>query len=255
MTLLALAEYARRQGDTPGAGEPKPLGLYELRVFSQNGEDGVIEEILRRVGAPERFFVEFGASTGTENNCVVLADVLGWTGLFIEGGGLEYDALERKYRGNRRVATVQALVTPANVAPLFVRHAVPQEPDVLSIDVDGSDYWIWESLTYRPRLLVIEYNSALEPGRALVQPRDHPGWDQTDYFGASIEALTQLGVRKGYRLVHTDLTGTNAFFVRDDLAGKFSSPGDVVVHRANLYLAGVAHRPDPLRRAFVDLDL
>lgn len=254
-TLLALAEYARRHGgDPPGGGQPLPLALYELRVFSQNGEDGVLAELLRRCEAPGGWCVEFGASAGVESNCVLLADVLGWGGLFIEAGEAEHAALEAKYRGNPRVATERAAVTPANVEALFAGHRVPTEPDVLSIDVDGSDYWIWEALdAHRPRVVVIEYNGALEPGRALVQPREHPGWDETTYYGASVEALALLGERKGYRLVHTELTGNNAFFVRTDLPGDYPEPAAVVHRRSSFFLGGGGHRPDPLGRPFVEV--
>jgi hypothetical protein len=254
-TLLALSEYARRVGgDSPGGGAALDLALYELRVLSQNGEDGVLAEILRRCGSSGKTFVEFGAGFGVENNCVLLADVLGWSGLFMEGGDAEYATLERKYHGSPRVSTEQAIVTPANVESLFARHGVADELDVLSIDVDGSDYWIWEALeAYRARVVVIEYNGALEPGRALVQPRGHPGWDATTYYGASVEALTSLGEHKGYRLVHTDLTGNNAFLVRADLPGDFPSPEDVLRRRSNFFLAGHGHRPDELQRPFVDV--
>ncbi len=164
--LLALSELSRRWGgDVPGAGELLELTPYELRVFSQNGEDGVLAEIIRRSGAPGRYFVEFGAHTGVENNCAVLADILSWGGLYIEGGADRFAMLERKYRPRPRVRTANAMVTPANVEALFAQHGVPEELDVLSIDVDGSDYWIWEAIVaYRPRIVVIEYNGELDPG-------------------------------------------------------------------------------------------
>ena len=172
-TLLAVAELARRYGgDAPAAGPHHGLGQFELRAFSQNGEDGIVAEILRRCDALDGYFVEFGAQQGVENNCAALADLLGWRGLFIEGGERDHAVLERKYRPNDRVATRWALVTPDNVETLFTDAGVPGEFDLLSIDVDGEDYWIWEAIeAHRPRVVVIEYNSGLEPGRRLVQPR------------------------------------------------------------------------------------
>ncbi len=94
----------------------------------------------------------------------------------------------------------------------------------MSIDVDGQDYWIWEAIErYRPRVMIVEYNSAIDPRRKLVQP-DEPdrSWDGTDRYGASLGALQAWPRRKGYRLVHTDLSAVNAFFVRGDLAGTAS---------------------------------
>jgi hypothetical protein len=254
-TLLAVAELARRHGGDAPAGKFRDLTPFELRAFSQNGEDGVIAEVLRRCGPGTRWFVEFGAAEGLENNCVALADLLGWHGLFIEAGQHEFATLEAKYRPVGAVATVPSLVTPDNVAGLFRAAVVPEEPDVLSIDVDGSDYWIWEALDgYRPRLVVIEYNATLDPARRLVQPREHGGWDGTAFFGASLGALESLAAAKGYRLVHTDLTGSNAFFVRDDLAAPFPAPEDVPRRAANLFLRGEHHPPDPQGRAYIDLD-
>lgn len=254
--LLGLSELARRVGgDVPSGGALLDLNAYELRVFSQNGEDGILAEIIRRTGAPGRYFIEFGAFDGVENNCAALAETFGWSGLYIEAGEQRYRLLERKYRSRPRVRTLQAMVTPENVESLFASVDAPTEPDVLSIDVDGSDYWIWEAIeAYRPRIVAIEYNGELAAERRLVQPRDHPGWDETTWYGASLGAMTSLGERKGYRLVHTDLSGNNAFFVRADLPGEYPAPEDVPRRTTNHWLLGLGHQPDTLGRPFVDLD-
>lgn len=256
LTLLALAEVTRRaREDASVLGPDLELAPYELRVFSQNGEDGVIAEILRRIGSGSRYFVEFGTGGGVEANCVLLADAFGWDGLFMDGDPRLAGLLERKYIGHDRVSTRQAIVRPDNVEALFAQADVPSEPDVLSIDIDGGDYYVWEALeSCRPRLVVIEYNSGLGPTRRLVQPRHAGPWDRTAFFGASIAALQTLGERKGYALVHTDLSGNNAFFVREDLAGGFADPATVPRRSSNFYLQGLAHLPDRQRRGFVDLD-
>ena len=129
---------------------------------------------------------------------------------------------------------------------------------MLSIDVDGQDYWIWEAIeSFRPRVLVIEYNSSLDPRQRLVQP-DEPGhsWDGSEYYGASLGALQALGDRKGYRLVHTELSGVNAFFVRADLAGHaFPDPAEVAVRGTpNYYQRGVRHPSAKPGRRYLDLD-
>jgi hypothetical protein len=134
---------------------------------------------------------------------------------------------------------------------------VPPEPDVLSIDVDGLDYWIWDSMNeYRPRLVVIEYNSVLDPARRLVQPREPGGWDGTDYYGASLGAIRALGESKGYRLVHTELSGVNAFLVREELAEGRFPPVDEVPARGvpNYFQSGYRHPRDPHHRRYLDLD-
>ena len=234
---------------------PDGLGRFEHRVFSQNGEDGVIAEIVTRIGAPGRYFVEFGASAGTEGNCVLLADAAGWAGLFIEADPDLYASLEAKYRPLRGVRTLCAKVTPSSAAELFRSAGVPAEPDLVSIDVDGNDYWIWVALAeYRPRIVVIEYNASLDPAAQLVQPLDEGWvWDGTAFFGASLGALSALGRERGYRLVHTDLAGVNAFFVREDLAAPFVRAGAVPAHGPNYFMSGTRHPPDPQGRAYVDL--
>ncbi len=198
------------------------LTSYELKLFSQNGEDGVTAEILRRIEPASRWFVEFGAGTGGEGCCVFLADVFGWAGLFIEADAPMYQRLDAKYAANPRVTTTQATVTVDRVEELFRARGVPAEPDVLTIDIDGNDYWVWRAIdNYRPRLVIIEYNGNLPPESRWVRALDEArGWDRSGWFSASLRALEELSRRKGYTLVHTDLSGVNAFFVRDDLAEK-----------------------------------
>jgi len=258
----ALAELVRRYTTEPEPSDrDSPLerttGLtrFEYRVFSQNGEDGVLAELFRRLGVRDGTFVEFGAQSGREGNCVFLADVLGWQGLFMEMEAAPYAALERKYRANPRVRTLQVQVTPENVEDLLSRGGVSMEPDILSIDVDGADYWIWQAIEwYRPRVVAIEYNASLDPARRLVQPRNAPGWSGTDRYGASLGALVMLSNEKHYRLVHTELAGVNAFFVRNDLDIDLPPPEAVPVRAPNHFLAGHSHVRDHGGLEYVDLD-
>lgn len=246
---LAVAELRRRaqSPSEPGVG----LAEFELRVASQNGEDGVIAEIRRRIGpASSPFFVEFGVERGVEGNCVALADVFGWDGVFIEADVDDYARLEAKYKAVPRIRTLQSFVTPQNVLDLFRSADVPKDLELLAIDIDGGDYWVWRALTdYEPRIVVIEYNPELPANERLVVPSDYSGWDGSDYFGASIGALAALGDSKGYRLVHTDLTGANAFFVRRDLPGDW--PDEPELRGPNSFLLGMRHPADMLDRPFV----
>jgi hypothetical protein len=245
--------YARHPGDPASEGDLTP---HELRVFSQNGEDGVVEEILRRIGVATRSCVEFGIESGIEGNCVFLADVLGWDALFMESHPERFAALAGKYRHRPGVRTVQATVGPENIDGLLDGAGVPTELDVMSIDVDGADYWIWKAIErVRPRLVVIEYNAALDPRRRLVQPLEpREGWDGTDYFGASLGALTSLAHAKGYRLVHTDLAGVNAFYVARELAAPFPPEERVPLRAPNYFLTGRGHPAHRGGRAYIDLD-
>ena len=254
---FSLAELADRYRHSADPAETGPLAPFELCCFSQHGEDGVIAEILHRVGVAGGWFVEFGIESGREGNCVFLADVLDWSGLFIEADEKHYASLARKYAANARVTTLNASVTPENVQTLFEQGHLPREPDILSIDVDGADYWIWEAIhDYHPRAVVIEYNPTLPPGRLLVQPVDHAGgWSGTDFFGASLDALAALADRRGYRLVHTDLAAANAFFVRKDLApDSFQAAADAPRRsEPNYFMQGYHHPADRAVRRYVDL--
>ena len=249
-TYLAAATLTDRLADEQAA--PRPLAQAELRVSSQNGEDGILVEILRRIGnSGQPFFVEFGVETGTEGVCVFLADVLGWHGAFLEAEPALHAVLARKYALRPEVRTHQAFVTPENVEALFAELDVPTEPDVVAIDIDGADYWVWRALSaHRPRVVVIEYNAGLGGERARTVPEDVEGWAGTDYFGASLSALERLGAAKGYVLVHTELAGVNAFFVREDLAAAFPEP--VLRRGPNILLRGIGHVPDTTGRSYVE---
>lgn len=217
----------------------------------------MIAAILERIGTSTRWFVEFGAEDGAQGNCVALARD-GWQGLFMEADEAKFAALEAAWSRHAGVLTRQVRVEPDTFEGLLAVAGVPEEPDVLSIDIDSNDWYVWEALdAYRPRLVVVEYNGSLSLDRALVQPLDlGEGWDGTDFFGASLGAYEALAERKGYALVHTDSTGVNAFFVRVDLlAGSGLPSGPAALrHTANYFGTGRGHPPDPHDRPWVDLD-
>jgi hypothetical protein len=238
LAYVALSEFSSRQ-----LPPDLPLSAYELSVFSQNGEDGILQELCRRLPVPHTF-VEFGIESGVEGNCVLLADVFGWGGLFIEYDHDDFEQLQRKYAYNSRVKTVCAMVTPHNVGTLFAEANVPTDLGILSIDIDGNDYWVWEAITeYRPAILIIEFNSGIPSGEPLVQPFNESDPELSNFFGANLAALEELGAAKGYELVHTDMTGVNAFFVRRELLGDSVPTGAAVArHGLNYYLMSSKYR-------------
>jgi hypothetical protein len=230
------------------------LSAFELKVFSQNGEDGIIAEVTRRLDVETGYFVEFGVETGSEGNCVFLANILGWRGLFMESDPAMFAELSRKYRFNPKVATAKALVSPENIEEILRAHDVPDDFDILAIDVDGNDYWVWQGVrTYQPKVVIIEYNAGLDPSKLLVQPFRREPWDGTNYFGASLGAMNALAAEKGYRLVYTELAGVNAFFVRCDLAAHFPSADLLPPRFPNYYFGGRGHPEDPHARKYLDL--
>lgn len=181
------------------------LSPFEARVYSQNGEDGIIEAIFASVGTTNRYFVEFGVEDGLVCNTRRLLRS-GWSGLQMDP------------RRNRR-GVVEAFVTAENVNELFKMNGVPPRFDLLSIDIDGNDYWAWKAVTsFHPRVVVIEYNASIPPDESRTIVYDPSfRWDGTDYFGAGLLALSRLGRRKGYTLVGCESQGVNAFFVHDSL--------------------------------------
>ncbi len=210
----------------PRYGDPRRLVRYSFQVNSQSGEDGILHEIFRRIGSGDLVFVEIGLEDGLESNTAFLL-AQNWRGYWIDSGAAFRRTLAEHGIGPDRVRSAVSFVTRENVASLLQSLDVPREFDLLSVDIDQNTYYAWEALReYRPRVVVIEYNAALPPDldwKVAYEPRRV--WDGSQNFGASLKALELLGRRLGYALVGCDLAGTNAFFVREDLAGEnFAAP-------------------------------
>lgn len=200
---------------------------YQRQVCSQNGEDGIIHEIFRRIGTTNRVFAEVGVGNGSENNSAFLLSV-GWTGFWIDGNDGYVEALkDRRDLADGCLKWLVSFVTRENIAVLFEQLGVPREPDLLSIDIDQNTYFAWEGLKgYQPRVVVVEYNSAIPPDVDWkVHYHADRTWDGSQNFGASLKAYENLGRKLGYSLVACEVVGANAFFVRDDLIeDKFAAP-------------------------------
>jgi hypothetical protein len=249
---LSLAQLLAR-------GESRQLDLTfdEGSVLSQNGEDGVLLEIFHRVGTTNQFFVEIGAQA-SESTSLLLADAFGWAGVFFEADDTEREALTRKYAGISTVRVVGGFVTRENVDSLMHSAGVPEEIDIMTIHISGNDYWLFEALNrVRPRVVVIQINSSIPPGQKLVQPyRPERAWDKTEYFGASFDAMRDLAGRKGYRLVHVEVSGNNAFFVQEVLVGtSFPSESEVRRRAVNYFFRGQIHPPRGSDSKYLDLDV
>jgi predicted O-methyltransferase YrrM len=228
---LVQLELARQLASQPRFQDPKRLLASAFKVYSQGPEDGMIAEVFRRIGLGARRFVEFGVESGLECNSAFLL-VQGWSGAWIEGSSRHAGKAHRNFKGYP-VEVVNDFVTVENADALIARLAGEDELDLLSIDIDFNDYWVWRAITtVRPRLLVIEYNATLPPDlRKTVPYAAQGGWTGSNYFGASLGALEALGLEKGYSLVGCSPSGVNAFFVRDDLVGdRFCAPFTAVNH-------------------------
>lgn len=202
---------------------PLYLERFGFKVYSQNDEDGIIEEIFNRIKTVNKTFVEFGVQNGLESNGHYLLHK-GWKGLWIEGNGKavnEIRQLFKKVIDDKRLTVVNDFITKDNINALIEKEGkISGEIDLLSIDIDGNDYWVWEAIKcVNPRVVVIEYNGKFPPNFEWVMEYDaNHIWQEDDKQGASLKSLEILGLKLGYQLVGTNIMGINAFFVKQDLA-------------------------------------
>ena len=200
---------------------PKALENYGYKVYSQNDEDGIIEEIFGRIGTVNKVFIEFGLQDGLESNTHYLL-FKDWSGLWIECDKEAYQQICRKFVNVIRDGQLKVLnefITKENINELFRKAGISGEIDLLSIDVDGNDYYILENIeVVSPRVLILEYNGKFPPNCSWKQAYNAEHiWDGSDRHGASLCALNQLANQKGYSLAGTNINGCNAFFIRKDL--------------------------------------
>jgi methyltransferase FkbM-like protein len=182
---------------------------FRKTVTSQWGDDGIIEEIFNRLGAENKFCVEFGAWDGKYlSNVWDLWHNKGWSAILIEGEEERAKALQQSVQNFETVKTYNAFVSPQgenSLDQILAKLKAPTNLDLLSVDIDGDDYYVFESLAkFTPRVVVIEYNPTIPPEIDLIQA-------QGEHFGASALALVNLARKKGYRLVCC--TESNCFFV------------------------------------------
>jgi hypothetical protein len=210
---------------------PARITARRFQLKSQHDEDGITWALLREAGTVTRRFVEIG-SGGSGGNSAFLALECGWAGLMVDAAEICVQRASRKFAVNPRVVVTRAIVTAENVNEVLDRHGMTGEVDLLSIDIDSEDYWVWEALTVcSPRVVVVEYNAWFGRDRAVTVPRNRPHAAIKGYHGASLKALARLGELKGYRLVLCEPHGVNAFFVRNDLAPEIPAARPEVAYR------------------------
>ncbi len=228
-TLILQHRYIQDLLAQPRYSDPKRLHRFEHQVFSQNGEDGVIAEIFRRIGMTDRYFLEIGVGDGLENNTTFLLSQ-GWKGCWADGDGSAMAKIWKTFwrplaKGD--LVLRQALVSAENIAGILAELNVPTEFDLFSLDIDRNTYFVWRALKHlRPRVVVMEYNSTFPPDvEWTVEYDPNRIYNCTAYMGASLKAYEKLGAELGYALVGCELGGINAFFVRRDLCGdRFAEP-------------------------------
>jgi len=227
-TNRRLEELLMNQGILLGAlNEQKDsvnLKDYEFKIFSQGGEDGIIQHLIKVVEIKNETFIEFGVEDFSESNCRYLLMNNNWSGFVIDGSPKKIARLKHSYYYWRyELVAVDAFITRENINELLAKSGFEQDLGILSIDLDGNDYYILQAIDFfKPRILICEYNAVFGGERKISVPYDGQ-FNRTEkhssnlYFGASLGAMTHAAKQKGYTLVGTNIAACNAFFVRNDL--------------------------------------
>ncbi len=214
------------------------LKKYERKVYSQLGQDGILEYLFDLIGTTNKFCVEFGSRDLLDlSNTANLRLNHGWKVLGMDG--------------NATGESKKEFITAENIEDLFAKYNVPKEFDYASVDVDGVDLHLWKAIqNYSPRLVSVEYNSNFGPYQSFTLPYDpNTKWDNFSmYYGASLAALNKLAIEKGYTLVHV-VPCLDAFFVRNDLIEKDWK----VLSIEQLHPKAIpCHNPDPQNRKWIE---
>ena len=202
-------------------------------------------EIINRIGYKNKTFVEFGCGgTELENNTFFLVKS-GWKGLWMDADLNKIKYLNKIFKisvNSKRLQIKHEIINSKNINDLFIKYNFNNEIDILSIDIDSNDYWIWKNIDLNiinPRIVILEYNAKYKPPMEWIRENSEAPFSKNDWMGASLESLTKLSNKKGYTLVGCSIGGTNSYFIRDDLLNEnFSGPFTAENHfnQARYYL-------------------
>ena len=200
------------------------LDDFSFKVFSQWGEDGIIQFLIRNIDVGNNIFVELGVETFRESNCRFLMMNNNWRGLVVDGSKYNINTIRSSYYYSMYdVRAVCSFITRDNVSSILQRASIPEDFGILSVDIDGMDYFILEALfNWKPRIIIAEYNSTLGENIPLSVPYD-PHFFRTKahrsnlYYGANLNSIVKLLNERGYGFVGANRQRSNAFFVRREL--------------------------------------
>jgi len=207
--------------------ESTDLCDYEFRIFSQWGEDGIIQYLTRSIPEISRTFIEFGVEDFSESNCRFLMLKDNWSGYVIDGSHDHIRAIQAKdYYWKHDLTAVEAFIDKDNINGLLENSRFGTEPGILSVDIDGVDFFVLDALSdWRPSIVIVEYNGLFGFKDPVSVPYS-PAFSRFEahysglYWGASLTAFHELLRDRGYALVGTNRVGSNAFFVRRDHLGQ-----------------------------------
>ena len=227
----------------------KFLREVEFKVFSQWGDDGIIQWLVHHLEIPNRTFVEFGVSNYRESNTRFLLMNNNWSGFVMDGSEENVAQIKSsEYFWRYELAAKAAFINRENVNDLVASAGFEREIGILHIDLDGNDYWIWQALdVVSPTIAILEYNSVLGIDRPITIPYDADFFRtkahySNHYYGSSLRAIYQLSLAKGYSFVGCNGAGNNAYFVRND---KLNSTIPVVSLEAGYVASKYRESRDP----------
>ena len=232
------------------------LSIFEKKIFSQNGEDGItmkLVELIYHGNNDDKYYVEFGVENGIECNTRILREQYRWNGLQMDGD-----------HENEIINLKKEFILKENIVELFKKYNVPQKINLLSVDIDFNDFYCLKEIleNYTCDIIICEYNSSHLANEDKIVIYDKNGrWDFTNYFGVSLLSLYKLGQKYNYSLIYCDNRGVNSFFVHNDIIKdknlQFENIGDInKIYKPARYSYGPngGHPQDPHNRQFIPFD-
>jgi hypothetical protein len=228
---------------------------YEQKIFSQNGEDGITMKLIELIydNNENKFYVEFGVENGVECNTRILREKYKWNGLQMDGNN-----------ENNNINLQKEFITKENIVDLFVKYNVPQNINVLSIDIDFNDFYCLNEIlkNYKCDIIICEYNSTHLSNEDKIIIYDKNGrWDYSNYFGGSLLSFNKLGKKYNYSLIYCNKNGVNCFFVHNDIILskklQFKNFGDITkIYKPATYSNGPngGHPQDPYNRKYINFE-
>ena len=200
------------------------LNKFNYGIFSQFNEDSIIQFLIQNLEIQNKIFIEIGVENYEEANTRYLLENNNWEGMILDNSKENISFIKKQnYYWRYKLKAEKEFVNVENINGIIQKYKYPKNIGLLSIDVDGNDYWIWNAIkTINPDILVIEYNALFGVNKSLTIKYD-ANFKRPDVgiykclYGASLKALTELSDKKGYSLVATNLNGNNAFFVKNSL--------------------------------------
>lgn len=259
-TIEQVLEYDRIKEELANR-LPGSLGLYGVKKYSQTDEDGIIEEIFKRI-PNNKSFLEIGIQTGIECNTHYLL-LKGWKGVWVEGSEKYCKIMEKELNGRifpNKLSIVSSFINRENILDIF-KEAYSflniKELDFFSLDIDGNDFYIMENLlnnSFKPKVICVEYNAKFHPPvKMKIKYNESHVWDNTDYMGCSLQDYVDLFSEHDYSLLCCNIPGINAFFVKNEYASKFTPySAEELYQPYRFYLSPIEARHTPSLRYLKD---